>query len=160
MCLTFSILTCGNSNPERNLYIRFKVNRFNIYVCRLCLDAQLILPVLLPPAKPSMSSAKRRLVVVLPPVLTVPSWSSKASVMILSRNMLKRVGEINIPVGLQLLFGTSLLCCYWRGLHLWPWHGGFITRIKLALMLYFLMAAHKAAYQTLSKAILKSLKTW
>ena len=34
-----------------------------------------------------------RLVIVLPPVLTMPSWSSKASVKILSRNILKRVGE-------------------------------------------------------------------
>ena len=33
-----------------------------------------------------MSSAKRTLVIVLPPMLTVPSWSSKASVMILSAN--------------------------------------------------------------------------
>ena len=32
-----------------------------------------------------MSSAKRRLVIALPPDLTVPFWSSKASVMILSR---------------------------------------------------------------------------
>ena len=31
--------------------------------------------------------------------------------MILSRNMLKRAGRADIPVGLQLLFGTSLLCC-------------------------------------------------
>ena len=30
------------------------------------------------PSKPSTSSAKRRLVIVLPPLLTVPSWSSKA----------------------------------------------------------------------------------
>ena len=30
-------------------------------------------------------------------MLTVPSWSSKASVMILSRNMLKRVGESRHP---------------------------------------------------------------
>ena len=37
------------------------------------------------PAKPSMSSAKRRLVIVLPPMLTVPWWFRKASVMILSR---------------------------------------------------------------------------
>ena len=60
-----------------------------------------------------MSSAKRRLVIVLPPMLVivlpqmlvivlpqmlrVPSWSSKASVMIFSRNMLKRVGEIRHP---------------------------------------------------------------
>ena len=30
-----------------------------------------------------------------------------------------------------------------------------MTRIKLVLMLYFFMAAHKAACQTLSKAFLK-----
>ena len=41
-----------------------------------------------------MSSAKQRLVIILPPMLTVPS---KASVMILSRNMLKRVGESRDP---------------------------------------------------------------
>jgi len=35
------------------------------------------------PAKPSMSSAKRRLVIVLPPMLTVTSRSSKVSVIIL-----------------------------------------------------------------------------
>ena len=35
-----------------------------------------------------------------------------------------------------------------------------MTRIKLALMLYFFMVANKAAYQTLSKAFLKSMKTW
>ena len=49
------------------------------------------------PAQPSMSSAKRSLVIVLPPMLTVPSWSSEASVMILSRNMLKRLGESRHP---------------------------------------------------------------
>ena len=64
---------------------------------RLCQDAQLVLLVVLPPAKPSMSSAKWRLVIVLPPVLTVLSWSFKASVMILSRNILKRVGEGRHP---------------------------------------------------------------
>ena len=42
-------------------------------------------------------SAKRRLMVVLPPMLTVPPRSSKASVMILSRNMLNRV-EISMKV--------------------------------------------------------------
>ena len=49
------------------------------------------------PAKPSMSSAKRRLVIVLPQTLTMSSGSSKASVMILSRNMLKRAGENRHP---------------------------------------------------------------
>ena len=45
------------------------------------------------PAKPSMSSTKRNLVVVLLSMLTVPWRSSSASVIILSRKMLKRVGE-------------------------------------------------------------------
>ena len=45
----------------------------------------------------SMSSAKWRSVIVLPPMLTVPSLSSKASVIMLSRNMLKRVGESRHP---------------------------------------------------------------
>ena len=34
-----------------------------------------------------------------------------------------------------------------------------MTRLRLVLMLSFFMAAHKAACQTLSKAILKSMKT-
>ena len=41
------------------------------------------------PARPSMSSAKRKVVILLPPTLIVPSWS----VIILSKKMLKRVGE-------------------------------------------------------------------
>ena len=44
-------------------------------------------------ARASLPSAKRKFVIALPPMLTDPSWSSKASVMILSRKMLKRVGE-------------------------------------------------------------------
>ena len=40
-----------------------------------------------------MLSAKRRLEIVLPQMLTAPSLSSKAFVMNLSRNMLKRVSE-------------------------------------------------------------------
>ena len=35
-----------------------------------------------------------------------------------------------------------------------------MTHIRLALMLYFFMVANKAGCQTLSKAYLKSLKTW
>ena len=35
-----------------------------------------------------------------------------------------------------------------------------MTWIKLVLMLYFFMVAHKAECQTLSKAFLKSMKTW
>ena len=43
-----------------------------------------------------MSLAKRKLVIVLPPMLTVP-WFSSASVIILSTKMLKRVGESKNP---------------------------------------------------------------
>ena len=42
-------------------------------------------------ALPSIPSAKRRFVIVLPPMLTVPLCSSGASVMIFSKKMLKRV---------------------------------------------------------------------
>ena len=35
-----------------------------------------------------------------------------------------------------------------------------MTWIRLVLMLYFFMVAHKAACQTPSKAFLKSMKTW
>ena len=44
-----------------------------------------------------MSSAKRKLVIVLLPMITDPSCSFKASVMILSRKMLKRVGGSRHP---------------------------------------------------------------
>ena len=67
---------------------------------------------------------------------------------------------MDIPVGLQLLFGSSLLCCLEEdgisGLVIEV----LMTRIRLALMLYFFMVAPIAACQTLSKAFLKSMKTW
>ena len=46
-----------------------------------------------------------------------------------------------------LLRRTALVALLWRFL---------MTRIRLALMLYFLMVAHKVACQTLSKAFLES----
>ena len=49
------------------------------------------------PTRPSMSSEKRTFEIVLPPMLTVDLWSSSASAMIISRNMLKRVGESRKP---------------------------------------------------------------
>ena len=44
-----------------------------------------------------MSSAKQKLVINRPPMLTLSSWSSNASHMILFRKMLKRVGENSRP---------------------------------------------------------------
>ena len=48
-------------------------------------------------AKASMSSANCKLVIFLPPMLTFPSCSSRASDMIRSRKMLKRVGDRRHP---------------------------------------------------------------
>ena len=45
----------------------------------------------------TMSSTKRKLDISHPPMLTLHSWSSNASNMILSRKMLKRVGESRHP---------------------------------------------------------------
>ena len=113
------------------------------------------------PAKPSMSSAKRRLLIVLPPMLTVPWWFSKALVTILSRKMLKSVGDSRHPCrtptvvrnqySMLLLKITALVALSYRC---------SMVRTSLEPMLYFLMIAHKAACHTLSKAFLKSMKTW
>ena len=80
--------------------------------------------------------------------------------MILSRNMLKRVGQsrhlCQIPtvVGNQspmlLLKRTALVALS---------YGCLMMGIRLALMLHFFMFAHKAACQTLPKAFLKAMKT-
>ena len=45
----------------------------------------------------SSSSAKSEFVLVLPKILSAPSWSSSASAIILSKKMLKRVGESRHP---------------------------------------------------------------
>ena len=80
--------------------------------------------------------------------------------MILSRNILKRVGESRHPCRtptvvrnqcpMLLLKKTALVAMLQRFL---------MTQIRLVLMLYFFMVAYKAACQTLSKAFLESMKT-
>ena len=69
--------------------------------------------------------------------------------------------RVDIPVGLPtvvrnhspilLLKRTASVALSYRFL---------MTRIRLALMLYFFMVAHEAACQTASKAFLKSMRTW
>ena len=110
------------------------------------------------PAKPSMSSVKRRLVIVLPPVLTVPWWFSKASVMILSRKISKSVGDSRHPCRtptvvrnqspMLLLKITALVALSYRC---------SMGRTSLEPMLYFLIVAQRAACHTFSKAFLKSM---
>ena len=50
-----------------------------------------------------------------------------------------------------LLKRTALVALLQRFLMTWK---------RLVLMLYFFMVAHKAAFITLSKAFLQSMKTW
>ena len=81
--------------------------------------------------------------------------------MILPRNMLKGVGVskhlCRTPTVVRnqsptlLLNRTALMALSQRCL---------MSRIRLALMLYFFMVAHKAACQTLLKVFLKYMKTW
>ena len=81
--------------------------------------------------------------------------------MILSKNMLKRVGESRHPCRtptvvqnqspMLLLKMTALEALLKRFLMTW---------IRFVLMLYFFMVVHKAACQTMLKAFLKSMKTW
>ena len=63
------------------------------------------------PAIRSMSSAKRRLLLLRPPILMLPSKDSRVSIIICSRKMLKRQGIANTPVSLQRLWRTSRRCC-------------------------------------------------
>ena len=113
------------------------------------------------PAMPSMSSANLRFVMFLPPILIVPSCSSKASFIILSRKMLKSIGEMRhpwrtptevwnhspmAPCTITALVALAYNCCM-VNMSFWP-------------MLYFFIVAHSASCQTLSNAFLKSIKTW
>ena len=109
----------------------------------------------------TMSSAKRKLVMGRPPMLILPSWSSNASHMILSRKMLKRVGESRHPCQTPTVVLNHSLVLLLNRTALWALSYRFsMARMMLALMFYFLIVAHKASCHTLSKAFLKSMKTW
>ena len=108
-----------------------------------------------------MTSAKLKLEISRPPMLTLPSWSSNASHMILSRKMLKRVGESRHPFRTPtVVLNHSPVLSLNRVAH-WALSYRFsMARMMLALILYFLIVAHKASCHTLSKVVLKSMKTW
>ena len=75
-------------------------------LCRFCRDFQLgHLVSALPQLE---SSANRRFVILLPPMLTLPSCFSRASDMMRSRIMLKRMVTEDIFALLQLFFSTIL----------------------------------------------------
>ena len=111
-------------------------------------------------ARASMPSANRRLVIFLQPMLIFSSCSSRASDMIRSRKMLKRVGDrrhlcstpivvLNhspmLPFILTALVTLSQSCS--------------LVRTRFALILYVRMVAHNAACHTLLKVFLKSMNT-
>ena len=90
-------------------------------------------------------------------MLTLPSLSSKASHMILSRKMLKRVGESGHPCRTPTVVLNHSPVLPLNRTALWA----LSYRFSMArMMLYFLIVAHKASCHTLSKAFLKSMKTW
>ena len=81
--------------------------------------------------------------------------------MILSRNMSKRVGESRHPCQIPTVVQNQSPMLLLKRIALVALLSRFLmTWIRFVLMLYFFMVAHKAACQTLSKAFLKSMKTW
>ena len=100
-----------------------------------------------------MSSVNRRLVMVLPPMLTFPSCSSRASDIILFRKNLKRVGEKKHPclTPIVVLNHSPVLPFICTALIAFSYRCS-VARTRFALILYFRMVAHKAACHTLSNA--------
>ena len=93
-------------------------------------------------------------------MLTLPSWSSKASHTILFRKMLKRVGESRHPWRTPTVVLNHSPVLPLNRTALWTLSYRFsMARMMLALMLYFLIVAHKASCHTLSKAFLKSMNS-
>ena len=102
----------------------------------------------------TMSSAKRTLVISRPPMLTLPSWSSNASHMILPRKVLKRVSESRHPCRSPTVVLNHSPVLPLNRTTLWTLSYRFsVARMMLALMLYFLIVVHKASCHTLSKAL-------
>ena len=89
----------------------------------------------------TMSSAKRKLVISRPTMQTLPSWSTSASHMSLSRKILKRVRESRHPCQTVVLNHSPVLPLNWAAL--WALSYRFsMAHMMLALMLYFLIVAH------------------
>ena len=111
-------------------------------------------------ARTSVSPANSRLVIFLPPVLTLLPCSSRASDMIRLRKMLMRVDDKRHPcLTLSVVLSNSpMLPFIWTLLVALSWSCS-VVQTWFALILYFSMVAHMAACHTLSKA-LKSVKTW
>ena len=85
----------------------------------------------------TMSSAKWKLVISRPPMLTLPSWSSNASHMILSRKIVKRVGESRHPCRIPVVVLNHPSVLPLNRTALWALSYRFsMARMMLTLMLY------------------------
>ena len=104
-------------------------------------------------ANASKSSANHRFVIFLPPMLTFPSCSSRASNMIRSRKMLKRVVDRrhHCLTPTVVLNHSTMLPFTWTALVALS-QSCSVVRYRFALISYFRRVAHKAACHTLSKA--------
>ena len=104
-------------------------------------------------ARAPMSSANRRLLIFLLPMLTFPSCSYKASDMIRSRKIFKMVGDRRHPclTPTVVLNHSPVLPFIWTALVALS-QSCSVVRTRFALILYIRMVAHKAACHTLSKA--------
>ena len=88
----------------------------------------------------TMSSAKRKLVISRPPMLTLPSWSSNASHMILSRKILKRIGDRRHLCRISTVVLNHSPVMPLNRTALWALSYRFsMARMILALMMYFLI---------------------
>ena len=68
--------------------------------------------------------------------------------------------RVDIPVGLQLLFRTVSHAAVEEDGTIGLVIEVFDDLDQVCAMLYFFKVTHKAAYQTLSKSFLESMKTW
>ena len=98
------------------------------------------------------------MVISRPLLLTLPSWSSNASHIILSNKILRRVGESRHPCQTPTVVLNQPSVLPLTRTALWALSYRFsMTHMMLELILYFLIVAYKASCHTLSKAILNKV---
>jgi len=113
------------------------------------------------PAIRSVPSAKGRLLMLRPPILTLPSKDSRASVVICSRKMLKRQGDSKHPCLTPTdVWNQSSMLLSGRTPQLVFSCNDPIRCTRLLWILRFFNVSSKASSQTRSNAFLKSMKLW
>ena len=131
-------MSCQDQSPYRTLYRLYPS-------CSQC--NQYLLPLY---HLQKMSSAMQILKKIQPSVLTLPLWSSSASLMTLSMKVLKRVEENRHPcrTPTEVLKQSPVLPSN-KTAHLALLYRFLITCMMLALKLYFLKVTHWASFAKL-----------